>query len=89
MIWSSSVGVAALVAGIPVECEDGAAWSLYRHGAEPGRDERAAFLHRLAWFNWRPREAADAWQWMRRLTAEAGRDGQPSRTTISASSSGR
>ncbi len=64
----SNVAVDACIAGIPVECEDGAAWSLYRHGSTPSREQRAEFLRRLGWWNWRPCEAAQAWEWIRNAT---------------------
>lgn len=60
----SNVAVDACIAGVPVECEDGAAWSLYRHGPSPDREQRAEFLRRLGWWNWRPSEASQAWEWI-------------------------
>lgn len=67
----SNVAVDACVAGIPVECEDGAARALYRGNREPTREQRAEFLRRLGWFNWHPGEAADAWQWIEKVVAHA------------------
>lgn len=60
----SNVAVDACIAGIPVECDDGAAFALYRHGSAPTADERREFLRRLGWWNWRPGEADAAWRWM-------------------------
>lgn len=60
----SNVSVDACIAGIPVECEDGAARALYRGNRVPSREERAEFLRRLGWFNWHPHEAAEAWRWI-------------------------
>jgi hypothetical protein len=65
----SNVAVDACIAGIPVECEDGAAWTLYRHGTTPTREQRAEFLRRLGWWNWRPSEAAQAWNWILKTAA--------------------
>jgi hypothetical protein len=63
----SNVAVDACIAGVPVECEDGAAFSLYRNGTTPSREDRAEFLRRLGWWNWRPTEAAQAWDWIRSI----------------------
>lgn len=63
----SNVAVDACVAGVPVECEDGAAAALYRHGPNPNREERAEFLRKLTWWEWRPSEAAQAWAWIERV----------------------
>lgn len=65
----SNVAVDACIAGVPVECEDGAAWTLYRHGSNPNREKRAEFLRRLGWWNWRPTEAAQAWDWIQKVSA--------------------
>lgn len=65
----SNVAIDACIAGVPVECEDGAAHALYRHGSNPSRQERAEFLRRLSWWNWRPSEAAETWNWIHRMTA--------------------
>lgn len=60
----SNVAVDACIAGVPVECEDGAAAALYRAGSSPGPDARLHFLQRLSWWNWAPSEAFAAWQWI-------------------------
>ena len=48
----SNVAVDACVAGVPVECEDGAAAALYRGNPAPTREQRAEFLRRLSWWEW-------------------------------------
>lgn len=63
----SNVAVDACVAGVPVECDDGAALALYRGNQSPTREQRAEFLRRLTWWEWRPDEAAQAWDWIERV----------------------
>lgn len=65
----SNTAVDACVAGIPVECEDGAAAALYRGNQNPTREQRADFLARLSWWEWSRFEARDAWRWIERVTA--------------------
>ena len=65
----SNVAVDACVAGVPVSCEGGAALALYGGNPAPTKEQRAEFLARLSWFNWRPAEAAQAWAWIERATA--------------------
>lgn len=60
----SNVAIDACIAGVPVECEDGAAFSLYKNGTTPSREDREEFLRRLGWWNWRPTEAVEAWNWI-------------------------
>ncbi len=66
VIWSSSVGVEALVAGIPVVCC--APWwickaatsdELWQFGELPGYGVRQRSLQRLAWAQWSVEEIAD------------------------------
>lgn len=65
----SNVAVDACIAGIPVECTDGAALALYRDNPNPTREERLAFLQSLAWWQWTPLEGVEAWRYiMARLT---------------------
>lgn len=64
----SNVAVDACVAGIPVECDDGAAAALYRGNPNPTREQRAEFLRRLTFWEWRPDEAAQAWDWILTVT---------------------
>lgn len=66
----SNVAVDACVAGVPVQCEGGAAMALYRSGPNPGQNERLEFLHRLSWWEWKPSEAAQAWQFLRGIISE-------------------
>ncbi len=65
VVRHSNVAIDACIAGIPVVCEDGAAAALYGSDLAkpvvPTHDERLSFLHRLAWFQWRPEEAALCW----------------------------
>lgn len=70
----SNVAVDACIAGIPVVCFDGAASALY--GADisnprrPSPEERLAFLRSLAWWQWKPEEASEAWTYLlHRLSA--------------------
>lgn len=65
----SNVAVDACIAGIPAECEDGAARALYRGNRTPTAPERAEFLRQLSFWNYRPKEAAQAWGWIERVTA--------------------
>ena len=60
----SNVSVDACIAGVPVECTDGAALALYRDNANPSREQRLAFLQSLAWWQWSPAEAAQAWRFI-------------------------
>jgi hypothetical protein len=60
----SNVAVDACIAGVPVECDDGAAAALYRGNPAPKREQRQDFLSRLSWWNWTRFEAADAWSWI-------------------------
>lgn len=64
----SNVGIDACIAGVPVKCEDGAAAALYNKSPNPTPAERQEFLRRLGWWNWRPSEAKEAWNWMRHVT---------------------
>lgn len=64
----SNVAVDACAAGVPVQCEDGAALALYGAGPAPAAADRAEFLRRLGWWCWRPGEAGQAWEWIRKVT---------------------
>jgi hypothetical protein len=61
----SNVAVDACIAGVPVECVDGAAFALYRNNSNPTREQRQAFLESLAWWQWTPREARGAWDFIK------------------------
>lgn len=61
----SNVAVDACIAGIPVRCEDGAAFALYRDNPAPSREQRIEFLRSLAWWQWKPSEALQAWKFLR------------------------
>lgn len=64
----SNVAVDACIAGVPVVCEDGAAVAIYgqdlRAPVNPTREQRRRFLQNLAWWQWRPDEAEQAWRFL-------------------------
>lgn len=66
MVWCkhSNVAIDAIIAGVPVHCEDGAAFALINRHPQPTPDQRIDFLNRLGWFNWKPNEARQAWRWI-------------------------
>lgn len=63
----SNVGIDAVVRGIPVECEDGAATWL--HGKTYDHATRLDFLRRLAWWQWKTTDAPEAWQFILKVAA--------------------
>jgi len=65
----SNVSVDAVVAGVPFECSDGAASWL--DGKPYTEAVRLDFLHRLAYWQWHPREAAKAWAFILGVLNEA------------------
>lgn len=65
----SNVAIDACVAGVPVECEGGAGAALYAGNPAPTREQRAEFLRRLSYFEWRRNEAAAAWAWINKVIA--------------------
>jgi hypothetical protein len=64
----SNVAVDACIAGIPVVCEDGAARALYgndlKNPIAPDRAARERFMRGLAFWNWKPCEAGQAWTYL-------------------------
>lgn len=64
----SNVAVDACIAGVPVQCAGGAALALYAFNSAPTRNERADFLLKLAFWQWKPSEAVQAWDWIKRVT---------------------
>lgn len=58
----SNVAVDAVVAGVPFECEDGAASWLAQK--DYSVENRLDFLRRLAWWQWHPTEAGQAWKFL-------------------------
>src|SRR5207247_6184250 len=68
MCRHSNVAVDACIAGVPAVCEDGAASWLYNNDLEnptnPTYEQRLRFLRNLAWWQWRPTEAAQCWQFL-------------------------
>lgn len=61
----SNVAVDACIAGVPVECEDGIAFALYRDNPSPSREERLRFLQGVAWWQWTTAESVQAWQFIK------------------------
>lgn len=57
----SNTAIDACIAGIPAECDDGAAFALYEGNPAPTRAERLAFLEACAFWQWNPTEAKEAW----------------------------
>ena len=66
----SNTAIDACIAGVPVECDDGAAFALYEGNPAPSRAERQAFLEALAWFQYNPTEAAEAWTFIRQQLSD-------------------
>lgn len=60
----SNVAVDACIAGVPVICDDGIAHALYSKTSTPSRDERLRFLHSMAYWQWKPSEARDSWNYL-------------------------
>lgn len=65
----SNAAVDACIAGIPVQCSDGAATWLYRTDSSPSREARLDFLRRASWWQWRLDEMADAWRFLNAVTS--------------------
>jgi hypothetical protein len=65
----SNVAIDACIAGVPVECEDGAAFWLYRHGPNPVLAARLDFLYRMAWWQWRTDEQRGVWTFLQMVCA--------------------
>lgn len=63
----SNAAVDATIAGIPFEAQDGAAMWLQRREFTPAN--RLAFLQRLAWWQWRADEAAQAWAFAKQVAS--------------------
>jgi hypothetical protein len=61
MCRHSNAAVDACIAGVPVMCEDGAAYALYKNNPNPTSAQRLEFLRSLAWWQWKPEEAKQAW----------------------------
>lgn len=64
----SNVAIDACIAGIPVVCEDGIAAALYGndllHPVKPSIESREFFLKQVAWWQWKPSEAQEAWKFI-------------------------
>lgn len=61
----SNVAVDAVIAGVPFECEDGAAYWLRD---KPFTQEvREDFMRRLTWWEYRTEEAKEAWAFLRTM----------------------
>lgn len=63
----SNVAVDAVIAGVPSECQDGAAKWL--EGRPFTESVRLDFLRRLSWWQWKPAEAQQAWGFIQRMIA--------------------
>ena len=63
----SNVAVDACIAGVPVICDDGAAFSLYRSNTSPTPEQRMDFLQRLSWWEWDRTEAGAAWEFIQEM----------------------
>lgn len=61
----SNVAVDACIAGVPFECEDGAAYWMRDKPYTP--ENRQRFLNKLAHWQYRPSEAAQAWDFIRSM----------------------
>jgi hypothetical protein len=61
----SNCAVDAVIAGVKFEAEDGAAMWLQRREFTPAN--RLEFLQRLAWWQYKPHEAALAWSFAKRV----------------------
>lgn len=61
----SNCAVDATIAGVPFEAQDGAAMWLQRREFTPAN--RLAFLQRLAYWQWRSTEAAQAWAFAKQV----------------------
>lgn len=62
----SNCAVDAVIAGVEFEAEDGAAMWLQARGFT--RANRLEFLQRLAWWQYKPHEAAPAWSFAKQVT---------------------
>jgi len=62
----SNIAIDACIAGIPVVCSDGIAAALYGNDlnkvVKPDLGTRLQFLRNVAWWQWRPTEAEQAWK---------------------------
>lgn len=63
----SNAAVDATIAGVPFEVQDGAAIWLQRREFTPAN--RLEFLQRLAWWQWRSTEAAQAWAFAKQVAS--------------------
>ena len=61
----SNVGVEAVMAGVPLETEDGAAF--WMRGKEWTYENRVSFINRLSHWQYRPTQAAEAWTFLERF----------------------
>lgn len=61
----SNCAMDAAIAGVPFECEDGAAYWLAQREFTP--ENRLDFLHRLCWWQWSCYEMAEAWTFLRSM----------------------
>lgn len=66
----SNVSIDACIYGIPVVCWDGAASAIYgselAQPTKPSKEQRYRFLSNLAWWQWKPSEATQAWNFIKK-----------------------
>lgn len=67
VVRHSNVAIDATIAGVPFEAQDGAGVWLLRRGYSP--ENRLDFLRRLAWWQWKPEEAPQAWRFIKQVSA--------------------
>lgn len=61
----SNVACDAAVAGVPFECDDGAA--MWLQGRPFTVENRLEFLQRLAWWQWKTSEVKQAWEFVQKV----------------------
>lgn len=64
----SNCAIDAAIAGVPFECEDGAAYWLAQREFTP--ENRLDFLRRLCWWQWRHDEAPLAWEFIKEMLCD-------------------
>lgn len=64
----SNCAIDAAIAGVPFECEDGAAYWLAQRDFTP--ENRLDFLRRLCWWQWRHDEAPQAWAFIKEMLCD-------------------
>jgi hypothetical protein len=70
----SNFAVDAIVAGVPFECEDGAA--AWIKGKPITKESRLDFLRRLCWWQWKATEADQFWKFFREIAISEDQRGR-------------